>query len=1051
VKEHALKKPAIFIGKLTYNLLFLATGLIVVSIASYFFGFKLLRDPLAGSDAYSVLTYAVYVYNNLPQLPLWYPLQGAGESFLLGYPPLYPLTLALVSKFFALPILQSMSFLNFSTILFTALGAFLFVFFRFKNPVAAVIAAVFLLLSPFPYALVSGGGFLANAYTNIFTIFAFLFFDSYLMSFIKGESSKKTYLYLLFAGVFFVLGTLAHPVGTLGLMILSAIYFPLVGLLNGGQNGLIKGLKAFFLMGVVVFLMSWFWFKPFTDYTNFSNRDITFTADISTLPPLSLWSVLGLEKNSHELLVNLSVPPVVWIFAVIGSILSLFKKDKRVFALGVISAVSIILMGTHAIWYMATKINWLLGSFLVHRYYFTSTIILPPLVGAMGVWYLAELPFLWIKNNKIKIGTLPLITALAILLFYIGSTKTTFLSSYYLKSEPWVLPYGEEGYINTKDLWNRAKPGSRNPCAYREGDLKHNYRCDNEVARKNTNIGLLINICEENTDAAKEVICLGGRNEGTFTPAVQKDFDDFKLRCGKANESGYVKDLCLAFDKNLSSQLSAWPAIRLSVARNLENLETAQYASKDFGQRIDISPSIGAWVKEWNISNGSGLVNAYTGQLVLNKSFNSYFRDILYSNNLIKGSVAVSEIIKYFGVNGLILDTTIDPPEKLDELNWQVQPLSRRNTIFRTSPDPQSIYSLQNQSKVLVIGSAKNQAYMQIFRIATQGMIPFEKGLLFEGKENIDQYSAEELSNYNLIILHGAGYKNKTKAYGILKKYLENGGNIFMQTGWQYTAADWGTEDGAAYVMSEIVPVSEVKWNSKEIVNWQTAELDTSISEDVNVSGFEPLTWDGKPWSLAYAEPNKLRSWAKPLLMADGKVIIAGGNVGKGKIIWTGTNIFAHSMQNTNQAEIQLLNNTFDTLLPATESPTTVNLKVLRTNPDRVELEIPASVKSGAVVYFKENYYPYWKAELEGSGVKKLDVKIAGPRFMAIILREAKPGDKLVFTFKALPSFLAAMVFTLASLIGLFLLMAGKGIKIKTPKVDMGKIFKKSGFWDEDS
>lgn len=1043
------------VSKAVFNLALLLVGISIVTAASYFFAYHLLREPLAGSDSYSVLTYAVYLAEHFPRTPLWYPLQGAGESFVLGYPPLYAFTLAFFSKVFNYRILDVMSVVNFLTILLTALGVYAFVFFRLRNQIGAIFAGIFFLLSPFPYALVTGGGFLANAYADIFTIFAFIFFDAYLVSYLERAKPLKNHIYLLFSAVFFTLGTLAHPVATIGLMVLMAIYFPLVGLLNYGKEGLKRSIGAFLKLGVVVFLTSWFWFSPFSKYTNFSNRDITFTADVSTLPPLTLWSVMGIDKSSYELLANLSVPVVVWVFAIIGGALSLFKKDKRVFAIFVIAFVSIVLTGTHAIWYIVTKVNWLAGSFLVHRYYFTSTIIIPPIAGAMGVWYLAALPFSLIKRRTLQHLAWPVITLISLVIFYLGTSKLSVFSSYYDKNYPRNLPYGEEAYLNLDNLWSRASPYPFRPCIHPKDSEKYNYRCDLAATKKYTVVDLLIKNCEEHPKAnGTEIVCLGGRTDsnGVFVHATDADYEEFAKRCSLKGQPDYVYDVCLAFQKDPKSQLSYWPKILLAPNEDLNNLETARYAKEDFGQRIDITPSIGSWVKEWNMFNRSGMVNAYTGQLILNKSFNSFFRDLLYSG-LAKESTAVDEVTKYFGVSGIIVDTKLDPLGNYETLGWNMRPLNTGSYNFVAAPEKRNLFTVASKPKVLVIGSVKNQAYIQTFKLAVQGMLSYDKALLFEGKSAVDDYNATELKNFDLLILHGAEFKNRSKSYSILKEYLASGGNVFIQTGWQYVSSDWGKEDGSKLNLPEIMPVSSLYWNGKDVIDWNNSEIDESVKESVDPAKFEPLKWGDMAWSGSVADLDSVRPWAKSLVSTNGKVLMAGGAVEKGKIIWSGINIFAHSVQNYNQDEVRLLRNSFNYLLSGKEAVEISDMSVNRDFPDRIEITVNKDLPSGHTLYFKENYYPYWKARLENSGLNKsLKIYTAGPRFMAVVLPEVKSGSKIVLKFSPGTGFVFPLLITIAT-VGyvLFVLFTGKSgpeLKFK-PRLNLDKI-KKGIVGDED-
>ena len=1102
--SHALK-----FFSFSFNTLFFIVGLLIIASAAYFFGFNLLRNPILGNDALNVLTYAAWMKEYFPKIPLWYPLVGGGTSFILGYPTFYPLSVVILHKVSSLNLVSSIAVLNFASVLLPAWGIFAFVFFRFRLRIAALLAGLFYLLSPISYVLISGAGFLAHAYSYIFAVPFMICYDWYLYSFLENSSSKRKFSSLLIAGVFFVLTTLAHPVSSLGFMVLFAVYSLIIGIYKDSFRGVKKALVAYILAGVFFFLLSAFWFKPFSDYTSFSNRDITFVASTETLPPIKFKGVLGLvgKKPGNEYpFPNLSIVPFVWISGLVGLVLALFKKKEKVVALGVVGLISTIFIGTYGIWVWASKVHWLLGSFLVNRYYYTSFSIILPAMAGLGVWYLVTIPFeflekglkkarLWVSlPTRILFGIIS--AALALIFSVVGLWFLNPISGWYDNDRPWMFHYGEEDGISLNSIWSRPYPFE--PCSYPEGHEKYDPYCNHPaLANKDIDVSYLLLACQKIHYDESPLICKGQKpqvrtaewqewdsvteswytmstREEVLVPTDEQDVQDFLKSCESERKSESFEDLCFSIGKDNFSKLapSHWPKVRLPKDYQLTGLFTASFSRLDNpnyflsqeGVRIDITPSLGTWVKEWSINNRSSIINAYTGQLVLNKSFNSFFRDTMYSKDLVKQATAVDNLAKYFGTSGII-NTGNDQTEKFLKQRWQTKELKEGGSLW-IPPFQTSIYSLETKPAVLVIGSTKKQAYGQVFRAAAMGGLSYDDGLLFEGREKIDDYSLKELSKFSLITLHGYSYNNKNKAYSLIKNYLEQGGKVFVDTGWQFVAEDWGEADGKEKILGIPFPVEKTYWGSVGS-SLRNASLEPSYSDQVDLAAFSPLVWEGGDWNLAYANAADLSEGARAVLKVGDRVIMADRQIGKGKIVWSGMNFIAHARDSENADELRLLNNIIKNLVGEARDVGQIGVAHQR-EPDRLEVNLTKTAPDGSFFYFKESYYPYWKASIENSGVKKaIPIYIAGPRFMAADVSGMPAGSTLVFEFNGGLSLLIPKVVSIATLLLLLTLLvdsvfgeklikklssafSSKSKKARTPFGNSLSNFQKSIVDDED-
>lgn len=999
------------------DILTILLGIVIIAAASYFFGFNILREPLSGNDAQNVLSYASWLNDFYPNFPLWYPLAGGGASFMLGYPSLYPLSVVLVHRLIGLNLLSSMSVLNFASVILPAIGVFVFVFFRFRLRMAAIFAGLFYLLSPIAYVLISGAGFLAHAYSYIFAVPFLIFFDWFLSSFLKDKGNVVKSASLFLSGVFFVLTTLAHPVSSLGFMVLFVLYALLRGYNLDGFKGVKRGFLIVLVSAVVFYLLSAFWMKPFQDYTAFSNRDITFTADTSSLPPIQLEGVLGLlgKKPGNEYpFPNLSIIPFVWIMAVVGTILGLLVYKKKAFSLGILALVSTILIGTYGIWIFFTDINWFIGSFLVNRYYYTAFAVLVPIMAGLGVWYLADLPKA-VALKLIKSKSKMIASAVSLLgffvsivisvsLVFVGLTVLNQYSGWYEEDRSWMLHIGEESGIDTRSIWNRPNPVT--PCEYPMGHRKRNNLCDMGPIKTHFNIATLVRFCEKSpVGNASEVVCRGGTKteERGWEPVGEQEVLEFKERCKEENQPDYVYEICLAFSKSPREQLLNWPRPYLPQEESIQNLTTASFSDKNHPYhfisqpniRIDVTPSLGTWNKEWGVVNRSGTINAYTGQLVLNKSFQSFFMDTMYSKELVNIPVAVDEMAKYFGTEAII-NTGNDQTEKFQSQDWERSELNEGGTLWQP-PFDTSIYTIEEKSLVLVIGSKEKQAYNQVFKVAAMGGLSYDDAILVEGEPLIDEYSANDLSEYEMVVLHGYDYSSRSRAFNVIQKYIENGGSVFVDTGWQFVAADWGDESSETKLPS-VFPVTSVNWGNTA-GDWEASKVDPQFSEKVDFDEFSPLMWGDSPWGASYSSSANLQSWASPLITIEDQVVMAYGQQGGGKIVWSGLNYISHARGSENEEEFEFLNNIFSYLLNDTEGHSKIVENYKRT-PDRLEVTLADNSTDKTSLYFKEAYYPYWQAYIEnGGGREELEIQTAGPRFMLVDLPKSRAGSRVVFEF----------------------------------------------------
>ncbi|MFC1790432.1 hypothetical protein ACFLZP_03045 [Patescibacteria group bacterium] len=162
------------------------------------------------------------------------------------------------------------------------------------------------------------------------------------------------------------------------------------------------------------------------------------------------------------------------------------------------------------------------------------------------------------------------------------------------------------------------------------------------------------------------------------------------------------------------------------------------------------------------------------------------------------------------------------------------------------------------------------------------------------------------------------------------------------------------------------------------------------------------MVWGDKGWGVSVG--SALKSWAKPILTVGDQVLIAGGEYGKGRVVWSGLNLIGH-MHNYdyNQSEKDFFEKIFNWLGPSTNQNLSSMVIANRDFPDRIDFKFSQATEKETVFYFRESFFPAWKAKIaqnEKLKVKSLRIYRAGPGFKLMFLPKLEAGDSLVLEFK---------------------------------------------------
>lgn len=945
-----MNRKLFFIFNLVIAFIFIAITITLVLIESYFLGNPILSagNVLGGDSGYHLSW--IHVLNRFwPKIPLWFPYAGAGSSIVFGYWVIPYYIVIYVSHASSLTIEQAIRVVQFLTVPIVAFELYLFGWLRLKNHVIGLIAAFLYPLSSLSWGWISNAGFLSMHVSLAMVIPALIFYDAFLEQVIRKNSSKfYSRFFLLGAGIFIGGTILFHLASGASLLIGLPIYTLGRGLLakTNKLKHLFYGAIAYIIAVITGLSFAAFLLYPQKRYFSLQALDFTPYYSVQDFPTLPWKAFLGFEQliNVGSLHTALFISKIVTIFAILGLIFALAYRSK-VAALGLL-----------ALFYIFIISN---GKFLLANYPFLNPILFPtnvrsvgitgaifPLLAAYGIWSIADVPGRITRrltknfkaNSKYVIKAffyiLASIIAISLILFAVYKNRT--LQEYELViDDTKTVVEGYQGY-------GMMGAGNVVPLCVVPGWEK-------------VNVPL-------------------GKTCKDIAPSLNK------IEIGKGG-----KDFLTAsnFDQD---------------AKNLDLSSNT---------RVAISPLLGGFMQSYNSHGNSSMVNSPSGQSMLNLSYFGIQTQVLFDEKSLVIHDEVSEMAKWFGIKYVFLNEDSEKKEVINRYqskDWKTSALINNNINVKEFKNNPGVAVISNKPAALVIGTQKKKAYEIVFRAAIRGVLPYDKTILIQGKEKIDDYSLSELQKYKLIILSGYSYNSKSKAWGLLKTYVENGGNLFVDTGWQYVSKDWGiSKEGSGVdtkyftVFSDPFPISRTTWGDTG-KSFEGFNLDQEIAGEVKITDLEDLKWAELPWGLSYAKRDGLKSWAKPLLFNENKVIIAYGNFGSGKVVWSGMNIFAHAYSKKTSGEYKLLQNIFSYLI---ENKDIIEEKVIvdREFPDRVEL-LTENFSDERWLYWAETYTPDWKAYLEENGNKTyLKVFKSGPGFQAVLLPKTSGNPKIVLEY----------------------------------------------------
>lgn len=286
------------------------------------------------------------------------------------------------------------------------------------------------------------------------------------------------------------------------------------------------------------------------------------------------------------------------------------------------------------------------------------------------------------------------------------------------------------------------------------------------------------------------------------------------------------------------------------------------------------------------------------------------------------------------------------------------------------------VLAQNNASPVLLVGDSS--AYDTIYRFLGMSNLNSQKVVVATKSKFIDDYSLSELKKFDALILYRYDYHNGIRAWDLIKKYLQDGGNVYIDTGSE-------VKESASSNLPDYFPFG--KSIRKDIgTSWSVSDADENFIKNVNFSNFSGLSYDGGPWNVSHPT-NELSKSAKVILKNNGKVVAAQTQVGSGELIWTGFNLPYHTIYNNNLDEATFLKNLLGAIIDFSQK-NIGDYKINWISPEKREI----NYSNARAVLFKEEAFPTWKAVSEKGD--NLSIYKAGPTSPGYIYVPLDPNVK---------------------------------------------------------
>ncbi len=288
-------------------------------------------------------------------------------------------------------------------------------------------------------------------------------------------------------------------------------------------------------------------------------------------------------------------------------------------------------------------------------------------------------------------------------------------------------------------------------------------------------------------------------------------------------------------------------------------------------------------------------------------------------------------------------------------------------------------FTLSYEEDFCVIESKRESSYLQarhsilylgkeedLMTVAETLLFSSNSSILIRGwKEYVDDYTVEELSEFDAVLLYRYNSHTETGMENLLLQYAERGGTVLFAPFYAHQVLG----------MPMYVTQSAGQYNTDANPNFEN-----TIFNNVNASEFSPAIYAGTyPWGYVAFNVTSAQRPTECLLTIDSNPALAVTPVGNGKIVWIGFNFLAHVNAFLNADEGRMLGNLLNW---ACGEPPIVEIVSFEKRPyGYVDVAFSVNATSSFWLLISETYYPGWRIYADHEAVS---VYVAEPQLMMI-------------------------------------------------------------------
>lgn len=326
-------------------------------------------------------------------------------------------------------------------------------------------------------------------------------------------------------------------------------------------------------------------------------------------------------------------------------------------------------------------------------------------------------------------------------------------------------------------------------------------------------------------------------------------------------------------------------------------------------------------------------------------SYSSPINNLIDDPNLISDKVDVDIATKF----------PVPAPQRLKYL--QLKPEYTSPIVSATNATTIGIFASDGGYETIVRSLAATNLNSRI-------LIPIKLGKM------LDKISSRDLEAFDTLILYDYDYKNKN-VFKKLAEFVKQGGSLILDSG-----VETKESDNRKIELPEIFPFVQLERKGLG-TEWDLLINQDELIKSIDIQKFSPPLFDDSEWKFAYPDSDSTRNNEEILITNQAKPVLTLGNLGKGKILWSGMNLFYHVSRFNNLDEGIFLKNIIGKVIDLEEKQFPVS-QVERSNARTVII----SGNSTKGILLKEQFYPGWRANIKtSSGTKSAKIFSAGASF----------------------------------------------------------------------